>query len=230
MIIGNGLIASGLKSIDDMFPEVLFFASGVSNSKENNEFNYKREERLLLESINNNKGKLIVYFSTYSVNDSERKYESYTLHKIKMEGVVKNNSNYVIFRLTNVVGYNGNKANLFNFLINNISSGKDVTVWKNANRNIVDIEDLSLVVKKILKTNVKNITILLAHPYSYSISELIIYISNYFKIQPKLLNSDKGSLYDFKTESIVKEAFLETVKNNKEYYIGSLLQKYYPLK
>ena len=47
MIIGNGNIARALKDIDR--DDLLFFASGVSNSQEDRESEYKREMELLLD-------------------------------------------------------------------------------------------------------------------------------------------------------------------------------------
>ena len=45
MIVGNGLIAKALQKIDA--PEMVFFASGVSNSLETNKTAFEREVNLL---------------------------------------------------------------------------------------------------------------------------------------------------------------------------------------
>ena len=49
MIIGNGLIAKSLQEIDS--ENVLFFASGVSNSLETRDSEFEREYFLLKETI-----------------------------------------------------------------------------------------------------------------------------------------------------------------------------------
>ena len=49
MIVGNGLIAKALQKIDA--PEMVFFASGVSNSLENNKKAFEREVNLLKKTI-----------------------------------------------------------------------------------------------------------------------------------------------------------------------------------
>ena len=101
MIIGNGLIANGFDKYrynDD----VLIFASGVSNSMENNENEFNKEYELLKDSIDI--PSKLIYFSTCSIVDDSNK-SPYILHKIKMEKLIRENSNnYLIFRLPIVVG------------------------------------------------------------------------------------------------------------------------------
>ena len=76
MIIGSGLIAKSCKIIDNS--DVLFFASGVSNSMSNNESEFEREINLLNDNLNTEKK--IIYFSSideYVIN------EKYLEHKNK---------------------------------------------------------------------------------------------------------------------------------------------------
>jgi hypothetical protein len=47
MIIGNGLIAKSFKKKKNYFKNVIIFASGVSNSKNTNLKEFKREEKLV---------------------------------------------------------------------------------------------------------------------------------------------------------------------------------------
>jgi hypothetical protein len=47
MIIGNGLIAKSFKKEKNYFKNVIIFASGVSNSKNTNLKEFKREEKLV---------------------------------------------------------------------------------------------------------------------------------------------------------------------------------------
>ena len=62
MIIGNGLIANSF--LDSDLNNIIIFASGVSNSKEENLLEFDREKKLLLRIIYENFNKKIVYFST----------------------------------------------------------------------------------------------------------------------------------------------------------------------
>ena len=106
MTIGNGDIASVLPDRDDL----LFFASGVSNSQETREKEYKRELDLLLEQP---KDAHIVYFSSLGALDGETRYYQ---HKRDMEATVKENfPAYTIIRLGNIT-WGTNPNTLINYL------------------------------------------------------------------------------------------------------------------
>ena len=106
MIIGNGLIASLFKETDR--EDVVFFASGVSNSLETRSEEFLREENLIKKTIQENPEKIFVYFSTCSVYDSSKTGSNYVLHKLKMEQLIKESvEHYLILRVSNAVGSEG---------------------------------------------------------------------------------------------------------------------------
>ena len=93
MIIGKGDIASVLEDRTDL----LYFASGVSNSQEKRESEYQREVDLLLKQ---DKTKHIVYFGSLCIFYSNTRYAK---HKKSMENLVKENfENYALIRLGNI--------------------------------------------------------------------------------------------------------------------------------
>src|SRR3989344_3073332 len=93
MIVGNGDIASVLPKKKN----ILFFASGVSNSQETRESEYQREKNLLLKQ---DRQAHIVYFSTLAVLYGDN---SYVKHKKDMEELVKQEfPRYTIMRLGNI--------------------------------------------------------------------------------------------------------------------------------
>lgn len=106
MIVGNGDLASVLPEREDL----LFFASGVSNSQETRWGEYQRERDLLLEQPSDAH---IVYFSSIGVlNGVSRYYE----HKRSMEVLVKENfKRYAIIRLGNI-DWGDNPHTLINYL------------------------------------------------------------------------------------------------------------------
>lgn len=92
-IIGSGDIASVLPERDDL----LFFASGVSNSQETNVEAFRRETNLLLEQ----RGKQhIVYFGSLAIYYADTPY---TQHKRQMESLVNDAFNkHTIMRIGNI--------------------------------------------------------------------------------------------------------------------------------
>lgn len=69
MIVGNGLIASAFSSYFRDDPNVVVFASGVSNSRECRGEAFQRERQMLMDALRLEK--FMLYFSTCSVNDPE---------------------------------------------------------------------------------------------------------------------------------------------------------------
>ena len=86
MIIGNGLIASLFTDCDQ--ENIIFFASGVSNSLETQKEEFLREENLIRKTITENPNKIFIYFSTCSIYYSSKAESQYVLHKLKMEQII----------------------------------------------------------------------------------------------------------------------------------------------
>lgn len=105
MIIGEGDIAKVLPKRNDL----LFFASGVSNSQETRATEYKRERDLLLEQDRYNH---IVYFSSLSVFYLDTPYSH---HKRAQEELIKEwFQHYTIIRLGNI-SWGKNPHTLINY-------------------------------------------------------------------------------------------------------------------
>jgi nucleoside-diphosphate-sugar epimerase len=119
-IIGNGDIAKALREVD--VSDLLFFASGVSNSREIREEQYKREVNLLLAQ---DRSKHIVYFSSLSIFYARDRYQE---HKRHMERLVKKYfRHYTIVRLGNLVG-GSNPNTIINFFKRKIEAQEDIEV------------------------------------------------------------------------------------------------------
>ncbi|MBQ0151820.1 MAG: NAD-dependent epimerase/dehydratase family protein, partial [Chryseobacterium sp.] len=139
MIVGNGLIASLFTEIDS--EEIIFFASGVSNSSETNPQQFLREENLIRETILENKDKLFLYFSTCSIYDSSKMNSLYVLHKHKMEEIIMQEmKSFLILRISNAVGSGGNPNLLMNYLVRSLKKGEKITIHEKATRNLIDVE------------------------------------------------------------------------------------------
>jgi len=149
MIVGNGLLARAFNTYKDD-PNVLLFASGVSNSAEQGVDAYAREFDLLA-SYSNTSMKL-VYFSTVSIFDQDLQDSSYIKHKLRIEQYIASTfSSYVIFRLPNVVGATANNSTFFNGIKNRIVEDGKVFIKKNAIRYLIDVDDLSNLLPSIIE-------------------------------------------------------------------------------
>ena len=144
MVVGNGMIAQAMKNIDN--DSLIFFCSGVSNSNEKNELNYVREKKLL-DSFSES-DKCLIYFSSYFVNFDHYLDERYYKHKLEMEYMIQNKFfSFKIFRLPQIVGYSNNPYTLTNFLYNAMMKQSKINLYKNAVRNLIDLDDIVKIVK-----------------------------------------------------------------------------------
>lgn len=226
MVVGNGLLAKAFNaySEDD---SLVIFASGVSNSLELSEEEFGREQMLLQKTIKSNPEKLLVYFSTCSIYDQTVKDRPYTQHKIKMEEFIKNeSSNYLICRLSNIVGRGGNENTIFNYLINTIKSGSKLNLWKNATRNILGVDDMVKIVGELVNNNTKNTTINVANLNSYTMESIVNRIENFLSKKADVVLLDKGEPVIIDISS-TKDVLLYLKNDFSVNYVDSLLLKYF---
>lgn len=118
MIIGKGNIASVLEDRDDL----IYFASGVSNSAETRESEYQREKDLILKQ---DKRKHFVYFSSLSIYYNKNRYN---VHKKEMEQLVRDTfKSYTIVRIE-VITWGKNPTTIHNVFKQMLLEGKPITI------------------------------------------------------------------------------------------------------
>ena len=227
MVIGNGMIANRFDSYRND-NDVIIFASGVSNSRETKKENFQRELTLLENTIKDNPGNRLVYFSTCSVADEGREQSPYILHKKNIEQfVIDEVKHYHIFRVPNVAGISNNPYTLMNFLIFNILQNRPVTIWKNANRNIIGIDDLYSLANHIIKENLFiNSIVNIANPNYYSMIEILEAVETHLQKKAIATYEDKGTK-QFIDVSKISKMIKELSINFSDEYLSRLLNKYY---
>ncbi len=120
MIIGNGNIA---KAIDDR-EDVIFFASGVSDSRCEDVKEFDKEFNMLFDVLTLEQAKHLVYFSGHNIYTKQTPYAE---HKKNMESFIKRHSNnYTIVRL-GICEWNTNPKTIINHYKAIIKSGKPIT-------------------------------------------------------------------------------------------------------
>ena len=225
MVVGNGLLASLFK--ENYRNDVVFFASGVSNSLEKDTAQFDREANLITKTLEENTDKIFVYFSTCSIYDSSKNGSDYVLHKLKMEQFIKNSAKkFLILRVSNAVGKGGNPNLLINYLMRAAQEGNTINVHTKATRNLIDAEDIRKITEKLLGENYLNKIINLAYLQNYSVVEILEIIERFYHKKLDLNLVKSGSGYEInipETESYFKENQL----TSKEDYLMNILNKYY---
>ncbi|MDW7695816.1 NAD(P)-dependent oxidoreductase [Flammeovirgaceae bacterium SG7u.111] len=231
MIIGKGLIASRFESNEDyhlLSDKPIIFASGVSNSAETDEKAYNRERQLLYDILSCQPAEKLIYFSTISVYDPSLEGSKYIQHKIELERYIQeNHHNHLIIRTSNIVGKGGNPHTLVNYFVNAVLEGKPIKIWKNATRNILDIDDLVKIVLFLLHMN-KSGTHDIYFPLSYTALALVETIGIHTGIFPKYELINKGADYiPSATRELTGYFKFNDIAVNYSYF-EKIMAKYWP--
>ncbi|MDY3337607.1 NAD-dependent epimerase/dehydratase family protein [Riemerella anatipestifer] len=226
MIVGNGLIASLFK--EESVNDVVFFASGVSNSLETDKLQFQREENLLRKTIGENPNKIFLYFSTCSVYDSSKAESAYVLHKLKMEQIVADTcSSYLILRLSNAVGSGGNPNLLMNYLVNSVRQGEAINVHTKATRNLIDAQDIRALTLELLKKQQFNRIVNLAYIDNYTVIEILEILESALDIKPNVNLIRVGAGYQIFIPNEVESYFIKNNLDNKQLYLRKIISSYY---
>jgi hypothetical protein len=144
MIIGNGSVARVLEDRDDL----VFFASGVSNSSCKDENEYQREFNLL-KTVPVDQH--VVYFSNLGIYYKE---DRYTQHKIDMEEYIRTHyKSYTIVRIE-VCEWVTTPHTILNFFKTQLSQGIEPVI-QDTTRYVLSLDEFLYWVRMI-KSGVKN--------------------------------------------------------------------------
>lgn len=180
MIIGNGQLANVFQ--DCKYENIVIFASGVSDSGCTDVSAFGREKSLLLKTLEEYRNTKFVYFSSCALSARDYPKNEYYKHKEEMESIIRQQSkSYYIFRIPQLFGKLKNHKTLINFIYESILHDKQLNIYNNAYRYVIEIEDVKKLIKTFLKFSHSCITIDLANPYRYKVSEIV-------EIFEKLLN------------------------------------------
>ena len=219
MIVGNGLIASAFRKTGFESQHHVIFASGVSNSGEQDPVAYQRE----IAAIKSHLGKstTFVYFSTTSLFDPTKKDTHYLRHKRSIENLIEEHANsFLIVRLPIMVGPTENPHTLINFIVNAIRTQTPIPLHKNACRHLLDIDDLVPLLRPFLVIGPVKKHVNILGSGQVAVPSLIDKIENIL---------DATGLYDWREEGacyeIPKDAG-ECVYVEREDYVDLILKKH----
>lgn len=222
MIVGNGLIANAFKKVD--VDDVIFFASGVSNSLETDKEQFQREENLIRKTIAGNSEKLFVYFSTCSIYDSSKSDSDYVNHKLNMEHIVSTEcSKYLIARVSNAVGKGGNPNLLMNYLYNAVKTNSKIIIHQNAKRNLIDVEDVRSIVTSLIEDKIHNKIINVAFKENFSIIDIVEAFEKKLGMIALKEVQNKGASYTID----ISEIHSSFIDESTQAYLNQLIAKYY---
>lgn len=227
MIIWNWLIAKAFNEYNNN-NYILIFASWVSNSQNKDINEFKREKDLIIKSLKENTEKLFIYISSCSIDDETMQNSMYVKHKVDMEKIIKKSWNdFLIIRTSNPIWFTTNTNTLLNFLHNKILSWEHFTIWKNAKRNLIDVDDLFIISKEIINNRLFiNDTINIANSHYFNILDIV---NQFEKHIWKIWNYEIQDLWWYPKIDISN--IYQIIKDLKisfnENYLERLIKKYY---
>lgn len=226
MIVGRGLLARAFGSYRD-HPDIMIFASGVSDSTETDLAQFEREKTLLVNTLDEQRKKRFVYFSTCSVEDPELSASPYVSHKLKMEGLIQAHStSYLIFRLPQVVGLGGNKNTLTNWLYASIRDGERFQLWSKAYRYIIDVDDVFAIASYLIDRNQHANRVINIASRRFGIFDIVKALENVTQRAAIYTGVDKGGSYDIDCRETYDVAGLLNIHFD-ETYLYRVIRKYY---
>ena len=227
MVVGNGMIAQKFgKYIHN--DTILFFASGVSDSKCTDPVAYQREENLLKTTIAANPGKMVVYISTCSVYDPSLADSQYVNHKKKLEGLIQQSGEkYLVVRTSNLAGPSGNPKTVLNFFVNSIATAHPFQLWTMAGRNILDLDDFYSIVTYILDNNLHvNKIINVANKQNYKVTEIVHAIEQHLQKKANCELLEKGAEFNIDVTEVAPVLDKLHIEFTDD-YLPRILKKYY---
>lgn len=221
MIVGGGLIAKHFKQTsyrEDT--QHIIFASGVSSSTEITKETCDRELNLVLDVITNNPGKKLIYFSSAFVDIVDSAY--YT-HKFNVETLIRQNSDCLIMRIPQLVGFGGNKTNLFNYLKHCIITSREITTGNDTRRSFLDIDDL---IRYVEFCENHTGVMLLSFVELTRVVDMCNYIGELVRTQPLMKLSNSISVVEYPKNSILIDKATTELKICVDGYNFRTIKKY----
>ena len=228
MVIGNGMIAKRFSRFAGDAGR-LVFASGVSNSSNTSEDAFTRESDLLIQQMGQYPAATVIYFSTCSIYDPSLQDSAYVLHKLKMEELIKSvASSYIIFRVSNPVGFTDNPHTLINYFTEHIRRKEPLSIWQYASRNLIDLDDMARICEAVMEDEqYLNKVINVANPVNYPVLQIVQAIEAHFGSKGNYYLVEKGNSPMIDTSDI-QPFYSKLHIDFGNDYLQRLLKKYYP--
>jgi hypothetical protein len=224
MIIGDGLLARAFKNTNTSYDDCVIFASGVSNSNETNGKSFEREKELILTTIKEYGDLKFIYFSSVLAGLVNKDYYN---HKVDVEKLIRfKSNNYIIFNLPQIIGFGGNGNTLVNSIKESIINDKEILIFDNVKRVLLDVSDLVRIVDYFKDTvNCRAITI--SNIERLSVLEITNLIGNQLSKKPIITMLDGGEINDWITENnLVVDKCLKDLNITPKGYTDRVIKKY----
>jgi nucleoside-diphosphate-sugar epimerase len=228
LIIGSGLLARAFYEKYSEATDICIYASGVANSGCKDQHEFLRERQMLSDAIDRwSTAQVFLYFSTCSIYDKAAGNSDYIRHKKEMEALVSQHPNFLIARLPNVAGVSKNPHTLLNYFSAKILGSDKLLVWKNATRNIIDMDDVVAIVAKVIaKPDLRRLIINIANPRSANVMAIVSTMEVILSKRANVEALEQGGEFDIDV-TLMMSICAELGLVFDDFYLERVLRKYY---
>jgi len=228
MIVGHGMLANAFAPAYRDDHAICIYASGVSNSRCLDEAEFLRERLQLSVALADAEPEsTFVYFGTCSVADPTAADTPYVQHKLAMERLVMAHPGHLIFRLPQIAANTGNPHTLLNTLHRHLVTGEEFTMWRNAYRNIIDIEDvLAIAMRYVADPPQVKRCINIANPSCYPIGDIVAAMERAMGAKMNLRVVERGAHYHIDVAPMLSSGYALHCQFGAE-YLDRVIAKYY---
>ena len=166
-----------------------------------------------------------VIFASGVSNSHETNKQSFT-RELKENYIKDHVENYIIFKLPQVIGPGGNSNNIFNRLKHQAKHDKEIVVYENIKRSLIDIDDIYKIAKYcISKTNKEIINI--ASIEDQSVLEIVKCIISEIKSNSRIkIIKDHTVLNPVLSNSEIVDLCIKELKIDEYNYTVKKIKKY----
>lgn len=204
MVIGCGAIADRFAAYA-LQSSCVIYAGSIHNSRVTDSSEIVREEDSIRSALAaTDSSTRFVYFSSCSIDDEAQAQSPYVAHKRRMEQLIQTSaSNYLIFRLPQILALSDDKNSLVNFLVTAITTGKHFELWQDASRNFIDIDDVYSIAHRLIAEKIyTNCVINIASPFSTAVPDFVGLLEGYFGRSGSYERVSRGGNYSLDTSAI----------------------------
>jgi nucleoside-diphosphate-sugar epimerase len=228
MLIGSGLIAQAFARLTVHHQDACIYAAGVSNSSCTDTHEFSREHQRLSAALQQAAHvDAFVYFGTCSVDDPEARNTPYVQHKLAMEQLVSTFPNHLILRLPQVAGKTPNPHTLLNYLYNRITRSEAFILWRNASRNIIDVDDVAAITSQLIAdSTMRNVMLNVANSHSYPMLRIVSAMEKAIGKPAIYEIAERGADYHIDNRLILPVFEASGVEFDDD-YLDRVIDKYY---
>ncbi|MGV4924093.1 NAD-dependent epimerase/dehydratase family protein [Streptomyces sp. BHT-5-2] len=195
-IIGRGFIARHMTAVGDRHPHVTLLAAGVSSTRVTDPAEFAREAALVKGELARaaDRGGMVVFLSTassslYGVRNEPAREDAephpldgYGQHKLSLEEEVRTaGADWLILRLSHVVGVGQREHQLFPSLLRQMRSGS-VSLHLGASRDLIDVTDVRTALDSLLRQKNRNEVVNVASGILYPMEKVVAGIESRLRV------------------------------------------------